>query len=82
MSNIPFKAGDDKIADRIYRVVARAVAYARPESGALVALDIGQLLIGRVADVPGWIAWIDDGDVIGYLRLDELALVDTFHQEP
>lgn len=73
---------DHVVTDRIYRVVVRAVAHVRPGSAALVALDIGHLLIGRAADVAGWIAWIDGGDVIGYLRQDELALIDTFHQEP
>jgi hypothetical protein len=72
---------DQAVTDRIYRTIVRAVAYVRPGSAALVALDIGHLLIGRAADVPGWVAWIDEGDVIGYLRLDELEPVDAFHQD-
>jgi hypothetical protein len=67
---------DQVVTDRTYRTIARAVAYARPERAPLVQLEIGQVLTGRAADVADWVAWVDEGDVIGYLRLDELELVE------
>lgn len=65
---------DGKIADRMYRAKAATVAYARPDGAAMIQLEENQLIIGRPAVEPDWLAWIEDGDVIGYLRLGDLEL--------
>jgi hypothetical protein len=74
MSNLSQESDDDKIVDHPYRTIIRAVAYARPDGEAMIQLEVGQEILARPAYVEGWLAWIEDGDVIGYVRLGDLEL--------
>lgn len=71
MSNIP------RIHDDSYRAIGPIVAYARPGGEPMIQLIDGQAILARPAVEEGWLAWIEDGDVIGYLRRENVRREDA-----
>lgn len=65
-----------RIHDDSYVAIGPIVAYARPGGEPMIQLLDGQRVLARPAYVEGWLAWIEDGDVIGYLKVEDVRRGD------